>query len=119
MIFLSWNCWISAGVWKYCAIYQEMNEKLESKVDIMREISGKVSNQKIDIWGRQFIIIATCNLYDTSNQDFKKSRISVYLEIWRKFESLFASGWIKILKSKTEDEVNGLGSTVQIFSNGI
>ena len=54
-------------------MYQEINEKLEHKVDIIWRISGKDSYQKRHISGKQFITIACCDLYDTPDPGIKKS----------------------------------------------
>ena len=46
----------------------------------MWRISGKGWYQKRHISGRQFVTIAICDLYDTSEPDIKESGIRVYLE---------------------------------------
>ena len=43
-----------------------------AKVDIRRDIQS------------EFVTIAICDLYDTSDTDIKKSSIRIHLEKWRK-----------------------------------
>ena len=57
-------------------------------------------------------------MYDTPEPDIKKRKIRVYLEKWRKVEPTFVMDDLKIF-AKSEREVNGLVSTVQILSNDI
>ena len=57
-------------------------------------------------------------MYDTPEPDIKKRKIRVYLEKWRKVKPTFVMDDLKIF-AKSEREVNGLVSTVQILSNDI
>ena len=57
-------------------------------------------------------------MYDTPYTDIKKTKIRIYLEKRRKVEHLLFIDDLKIF-AKSEHEVNGLISTVQILSNDI
>ena len=67
------------------------------------------------ISGRPFVTISICDLYDTPEPDIKKTKIRIYLQKSRKVELPLLMDDLKIF-AKSEHEINGLVSTIQILS---
>ena len=84
----------------------------------MWRISGKCQYQKRHISGRQFVTTAICDLYDSPRPDIKKTKLGYTFKNGEKLNHFLFMNDLKIF-AKGEREINGLISTVQIFSNDI
>ena len=70
------------------------------------------------ISGRPFVTISICDLYDIPEPDIKKTKIRIYLQKSKKLELPLLMDDLKIF-AKSEREIKGLVSTVQILSKDI
>ena len=70
------------------------------------------------ISGRPFVTISICDLYDIPEPDIKKTKIRIYLQKSKKVELPLLMDDLKIF-AKSEREIKGLVSTVQILSKDI
>ena len=84
----------------------------------MWRISGKCWYQKGHISGRQFLTIDICDLYDTPDLILRKVRSGYTLKNGETLNHLLFKDDLKIF-AKSDCEINGLVSTVQILSNDI